>query len=289
MALTTQDRISGCLLAGALGDSIGAKFENETSHAYSIPDDLRVTDDTQLTIATCEAIVGFGSVDPESIANRMTDWFRERRITGIGASTLKSFIELNVGGHWAMSGATGERSAGNGAAMRISPLAFLLDPDDENDRRTIRDVCRITHRNDEAYLGALSIVYAIAGGKMERGLIGDLIGKLPDSRMRDRFIEIDDKKLDARSLATKYLPSGYVVDSVPFSILAAVESDGLFPTIQMIIECGGDTDTTSSMCGNMIGAARGCEVVPTELAEKIDAYELIVSVSAQLAHAVAGL
>ena len=91
----------------------------------------------------------------------MTDWFRKRRISGIGASTQKSLTELNAGGHWASVGTSGERSAGNGAAMRISPLAFFLDPNIQTDRTTIRDVCRITHRNDEAYLGALAIVYSI--------------------------------------------------------------------------------------------------------------------------------
>ena len=45
----------------------------------------------------------------------------------------------------------------DGAAMRLAPLAFVLDSDRDDDRRTIRDVCRITHRNDEAYVGGLAI------------------------------------------------------------------------------------------------------------------------------------
>lgn len=98
------------------------RFENQTSPQFVISSELRVTDDTQLTIATCESIIASSCVDPESVAVRMTDWFRDRRISGIGASTLKSLTELNAGGHWAMVGATGERSAGNGAAMRISPF-----------------------------------------------------------------------------------------------------------------------------------------------------------------------
>lgn len=52
-------------------------------------------------------------------------------------------------------------SAGNGAAMRIAPLAFHVDPALAQDRQVIRDVCRITHHNDEAYVGALAIVGAV--------------------------------------------------------------------------------------------------------------------------------
>ena len=45
--------------------------------------------------------------------------------------------------------------------MRIAPLAFFCDPSDETARRTIRDVARITHHHEEAYVGALAVVVAI--------------------------------------------------------------------------------------------------------------------------------
>ena len=77
MRLTLHDRISGSLFAGALGDSIGARYENQTSPQFVISSELRVTDDTQLTIATCESIIASSCVDPESVAVRMTDWCLE--------------------------------------------------------------------------------------------------------------------------------------------------------------------------------------------------------------------
>lgn len=279
---TTHDRIFGCLLAGAVGDSIGARFENQTSPVFAVPEYLRVTDDTQLTLATSEAIIQQKGVEAEAIANRMADWFRHRRISGIGSSTLKALTELAAGGHWAMVGASGERSAGNGAAMRIAPLAFFLDPDSEMDRRTVRDVSRITHRNDEAYLGALAIVRAMRAQQLVRGLITELIEKLPDCRVRDRFVEIDRDGLDVKELAGRYKPSGYVVDSVLFAILAAIEAEDFMGTVQKIVECGGDTDTTASMCGQLIGSHRGQEIVPTEIAVKLNEYEAIVDAAEKL-------
>ena len=280
--LEVDDRSVGCLLAGALGDSIGAYFENQTTPQFSVPDDLRVTDDTQLTIATCESIITSSNVDPESVASRMTDWFRDRRVSGVGASTLKSLTELNVGGHWAMVGATGERSAGNGAAMRIAPLAFFLDPTIASDRTTIRDVCRITHRNDEAYLGALAILHTIARCRLDYQLIEYLIDQLPDSRVRDRFIEIKTENLTAVQLASRHKPSGYVVDSVPLSILCAMESDSVLGSIKSIVEFGGDTDTVASMFGHVFGAIHGTESLPMEIVKKINEYRLISQTAAEL-------
>ena len=280
--MTVRNSIVGCLLAGALGDSVGAYCENQPNPQFKLDINLRVTDDTQLTIATCESIIRSSSVEPESIAQRMTDWFRERRITGIGASTLKSLTELNAGGHWATVGATGERSAGNGAAMRIAPLAFFLDPCDDWDRTTIRDVCRITHRNDEAYLGALAILYSINRNQLDHELVEYLIDKLPDSRIRDRFVEVDTQKLTTAKLASRYKPSGYVVDSVPVAILSAIESDNLLNTIKSIVEFGGDTDTIASMFGHIFGAIHGTESLPMDIVEKIDEFELVLRTAAQL-------
>lgn len=280
------DRIAGCLVGGALGDAIGGAFENQKSPRFGIPRDLRISDDTQLTMATCESIIEQSCVEPAAIAERMAAWYRERRISGIGGSTLKALTELAAGGHWAMVGATGERSAGNGAAMRIAPLAFVLDPNDDLDRRTIRDVARITHRNDEAYLGALSMVYAIRERTLDRSLLATLIAKLPDSQMRDRFVEIENLGLAPRSLAEKFPPTGFVVDSVPFAVLAAIQSNDLMDSIQMIVECGGDTDTTCSMYGNLFGAMHGVGSIPSDIAESIDEYDALFELAQALSHVV---
>ncbi len=286
--LTLCDRITGCLFAGALGDSAGAFFENQTEPQFTVPTDLRITDDTQLTIATCESIIASSKVDPESIAAQMTDWFRCRRISGIGASTLKSLTELDAGGHWAMVGAVGERSAGNGAAMRIAPLAFFVDPTSDSDRTTIRDVCRITHRNDEAYLGALAILYSIHRNKLDRELIEYLIDQLPDSRIRDRLDEIKTDGLTTSQLVQRYKPSGYVVDSVPLSILSAIESESLVDSIKSIVEFGGDTDTIASMLGHVFGAIHGTTCLPMEIIEQIDQYKLISQTAAGLCRTAKG-
>jgi len=252
-----QDRIAACLLAGALGDAIGSNFEgNRRTTNWAIPSELRVTDDTQLTIATCESIIECGSVNPESIASSFTRWFRDRRISGIGSSTLKSLTELDAGGHWAMVGSSGERAAGNGAAMRIAPLAFFLDPDLETERRTIRDTCRITHRNDEAYIGALAILrsirHVIAGNPLNAQSLAILVESIPDSRVRDRLIEVHDSSLSVAEYASRFASSGYVVDSVPLAVLAATQSANMLETIGQIVQCGGDVDTISSMYGQIL-------------------------------------
>jgi ADP-ribosyl-[dinitrogen reductase] hydrolase len=151
-----KDRLKGCLVGGAVGDSVGSYYEGQNEVAFVDFDTLNgITDDTQLTIATCESIIEAKRVSPESISKKFLECFNRRMLTGLGSSTLKALRDLQAGAHWGLSGRSGEYAAGNGAAMRIAPLAFLLNISEE--RMLIRDICNITHKNDEAYVGCLSI------------------------------------------------------------------------------------------------------------------------------------
>src|SRR5690606_19496030 len=153
--------------------------------------------------------------------------------------------------HWVLSGARGERAAGNGAAMRIAPLAFFLDPTEMADRRVLRDVCRITHQHDEAYVGGLAVVLAIR--QIARGVwhpaevLERLPEHLPDSRVRDRILEVltCDARADPVGIAERFGCSGYVVDTVPLTVTAA-QSALSVPFEELIVRvvmAGGDTDT----------------------------------------------
>src|SRR5215510_1565189 len=174
----SPDRVFACILGGAIGDGWGRPFEGRPRPAQlNIPDKLFVSDDTQMTLATCEAVVETGNVDPERIAARFVAWFRARKISGMGSSTLKALRDLDFGAHWALSGAKGERAAGNGTAMRVAPLAFLLDLRSDEKRRGLRDVCRITHHHDEAYVGGLAVATAVRLVSQPNFTPADLLGE----------------------------------------------------------------------------------------------------------------
>ncbi|MGV8094664.1 MAG: ADP-ribosylglycohydrolase family protein [Mangrovibacterium sp.] len=281
--MNLNDRLKGCLIYGAIGDSIGGKYEGEDSD-LTIDFDFSwsISDDTQLTLATCEAIFDSGKINPAKVAARFLDWYNRRKLTGLGSSTLKALRELQIGGHWALVGRSGEYAAGNGAAMRIAPLAFKR----QIDRQTIKDICMITHKNDEAYTGALAIYYSIVNaingnwvGKND--LIDIIIDELPDTKVRDRLIELSNLKgLTITEIGQRYNPSGYVVDSVPVSIFAAqkISQISIKEIFTELIRIGGDTDTTCSMTGQIIGTLIGENEMPGEWIEKfnnLDIKELI--------------
>jgi ADP-ribosylglycohydrolase len=185
--------------------------------------------------------------------------------------------DLAAGTHWALAGARGEFSAGNGAAMRIAPLAFVLNPADPDDRITIRDVCRITHHNDEAYVGALAVMLAIraaiSGTYIERArLLGSIAGELPDSSVRDRILQFLELRIPPSEVAQRFGASGHVVDSVPLALYCAHDINGveLDVVLARTISIGGDTDTIASITGQIAGAVVGLEGVPQGLLADVD-------------------
>lgn len=267
--MNLQERLNGCLVCGAIGDSIGGFYEGtDSNEAINFDFVWSISDDTQLTLATCEAIYNSQKVSPEKVAANFLNWYNQKKLTGLGASTLKALRELQVGGHWALVGRSGEYAAGNGAAMRIAPLAFK----ETIELLTIKDICTITHKNDEAYIGALAIYYSIRNSIKEQwigenDLISQIIPYLPDTRVRDRLIEFENQKESSIfELGQKFKPSGYVVDSVPIAIFAAqkINQQDYKTIITELIQIGGDTDTTCSMAGQIIGALKGIDVVPKE-------------------------
>ena len=294
-SLRLHDRARGCIIGGTLGDAMGGPFEGQPGpirfqqHAA-----WSISDDSQLTLATCESIIEAGKVSAEHVAQRFVHWYRARRITGMGSSTLKALRDLDAGSHWALAGAKGEMSAGNGAAMRIAPLAFHLNPEHDQDRQLIRDIARITHHNEEAYAGALVMVTAIRsvtfGQSAPIDILQTALRYLPDSRVRDRIVQLSALSGDSiAAIATKFGSSAYVVDSVPLALFAArlIEHYPFDELLRMVIEAGGDTDTNASMTGQIAGAWIGAANIPRTMIELLPETTYIQRVAHQFAGTVA--
>ncbi|HEY7370769.1 MAG TPA: ADP-ribosylglycohydrolase family protein [Polyangia bacterium] len=295
MSVSLADRVQGMVLGGAIGDGWGRPYEGAITDRYPPPLELVTTDDTQLTLATCEAVAAAGTVDPAAIAARFLAWFREGRLRGLGSSTTKALRDLAAGAHWALAGAKGERAAGNGAAMRIAPLAFMVDPTEAAGRQLLRDVSRITHHHDEAYAGALAVSVAVrlasrSGYPMAR-LLEDVAAALPDSQVRDRIARYagfgDD--VDPRRIGETWGASGFVADSVPLALFAARAIGGrsFFQVIGGAVSAGGDTDTIGSIAGQVAGAAVGVSGLPDDLLERLLDREEIAAIARQFAGAIA--
>lgn len=277
-----HDRFEASIISGAIGDSWGSSYENEIlvddSEIYYLGKKdskfrrWQITDDTQLTLATCE-VLSNKEFNPEKLIDKFIEYYRSKKLIGLGSSTLKAIIDKEAGLHWTQAGRTGDYAAGNGTAMRIAPFAFFQNITREN----IFDACKITHKNDEAFAGTLAVylsIKAILSSEWNgiNNLFDIIIPELPDTNVRDRLIDINnyDSTVTISEIA-KLGNNGYVVNSVPFAIFCSTKiiDLGLEKMFQEIINSGGDTDTNASIAGQIAGALIGTDNIPEQLLIKL--------------------
>lgn len=292
------DQFAGCILGGAIGDAYGGQFEfaeklkpSENLFVWGEQKEERryfFSDDTQLTLATLEAILESGKIDPEAIANKFVYFYETGKLSGLGSATLQAIQGIRNGGHWYLAGKKGEQAAGNGSAMRIAPLAFAMK---EVDRQLVRDISRITHHNEEAYVGSLAIVLGIQSILKNTldsfdNFLKEISRQLPDSLVRDRILTFSELSptTTISTLAAEFGNSGYVVESVPLALFAFVKSQkiGFEQAILEIIDTGGDTDTNASIMGQLAGSALGLSNLPPQMLTQIKSLDGYAEIQAGL-------
>lgn len=272
------ERLQAVLLAGAAGDGMGGVYEGQPLDPERPlpPPPWRFSDDTRLTFATCRGIARSNPIDPALVAEGYLEEFRTG-LPGIGSSTLKAMRDLAAGQHWALAGAQGEYAAGNGAAMRIAPLAFFGDAADAAFARLVRDIASITHRNDEAITGALAIVKAmqsVAAARSGREVLTLLVEGLPDTALSDSLAALIELPSHATAVdaARRTGASGRTAQSVALALFIGCSGSSIEGAIHDAVRCGGDTDTIASLAAQLRAAA-GAEL-PSEWLRHLPADEV---------------
>jgi ADP-ribosylglycohydrolase len=91
MNTSLKDKLLGCITGGAIVDAVGSYYETITDVTSVNLDVLSgITDDTQLTLATCESILEIGAVLPENIAKHFLRWYNSGRLIGLRSSPLSA-------------------------------------------------------------------------------------------------------------------------------------------------------------------------------------------------------
>lgn len=177
-----RSKFRGCLLGALFGDALGAEFENVYEHA-PVPlceferfskDELsklqirpkkqfRFTDDSSMTMALCRSLLAEKSFNINHLARQFTETYFREPARGYGGSVRTVFYRLQTE-HLrdvtlpAREQFDGSGSYGNGAAMRVSPLALFY----HNDLGKLKEVSSLGH---ETGIPLVSVSSGHQGGK----------------------------------------------------------------------------------------------------------------------------
>lgn len=262
----SEDRARGALLGTFVGDALGMPYEGRGPRA--IPASLEMvdarlgpgtyTDDTQMMIALAESLLRCDVVDPDDLAGAFRAHYDPSR--GYGAGTTRVF-ELWQQGESVDDAARrvfgGQGSLGNGAAMRVAPVAVRFAGGDNGLLATQASrSARVTHAHPVGIDGAVVQAAAVAAALADEDPLAAAIGAARTRELREALLELRDSAPLGGPAASS------AEASVPLAIAAACGATTFEEAVTQAIRAGGDTDTTGAMAGAIAGARFGAAAIP---------------------------
>lgn len=233
------------MIGAIVGDIIGSVHEFTATKVMDFPlltAESRFTDDTVLTIAVADCILGDGNY-----VDKLQEYTNAypKRIYGT------SFL------HWVRAGSREPyNSWGNGSAMRVSPVGFAFS-DTKSVLHEAKCSAEVTHNHSEGIKGAqataLSVFMAREGSSKD-----EIMQTIEATFGYDLSHSIDEIRPDYRFNES-------CQGTVPEAIIAFFESNDFESAIRLSISLGGDADTLACITGAIADPFYGG--VPNEIAE----------------------
>lgn len=246
-----------CIYGLAVGDARGVPYEFRPRGTFKCTDmigygthgqpDGTWSDDTSMTLATCDSIRELGHIDTADMRDKFVGWIArdEYTIDGVfdyGGTTARA---LHTG-----KGGSGERDNGNGSLMRIAPLAFTDATNNE-----IREVSAITHAHRTSTESCVTFIELLRSA---------MDGALPSWALHLKGMPEQEIK-----------SGGFVRDTLKAATWCFVNTSSYEDCVLAAVNLGDDTDTTAAVAGALAGTAYGIDAIPQEWIDTLRGKELI--------------
>lgn len=233
------------MLGAIIGDIIGSTYESHAVKTTDFPlftEESHFTDDSVMTIAVARAIL-----DNSGYGESMKHLGRRYPMAGYGLSFF----------HWICAPEiVPYNSWGNGSAMRVSPVGFAFETEEDVLREAARSA-EVSHNHPEGIKGAQATALAIflaRKGSDKESIRGEI------SR---RFGYDLNRTVD--EIRPEYSFDVSCQGSVPESIIAFLDSHNFESAVRNAVSLGGDSDTMACISGGIAEAFY--REIPSAIAE----------------------
>ena len=269
-------RAEAAYLGLALGDALGATVEfltpREISYQYGVHREIcgggwlgikpgQVTDDTTMSLALGNAIVADGGkVNALSCARAFDAWMHGKPVD-IGNTVRRNLLAFRRSGN--PVALESEHDAGNGAAMRVLPVAFAtLALDEPEVRLAVRAQAHVTHHNPVSDAACEFIALAV-----QDFLRGEPLRNVYRRRIQPLITEYPEFAFRRRRREN---PSGWIVETMQTVFQSLLETGDFESCLVEVTNRGGDADTTGAIAGMLAAALYGPESIPARWRKALD-------------------
>lgn len=244
------------VIGAIVGDIVGSIYEFNNHRSKEFPlfsEGCSVTDDSIMTLAVAKALMDSGG----------------GKLSPLSAATVKSMQE--VGQPYPDCGYGGRfmdwmynddphpyNSFGNGAAMRVSPVAYVAE-DLRVVKRLPEQVTAVTHNHPEGIKGAEATAVATWMALHDYAK-DEIIAEM------ERYYNLD---FSLDEIRPTYQFNETCQNTVPQAIVCFKEAVDFEDTLRNAISIGGDSDTLAAIACAIAGAFYG---VPREIEMKAKSY-----------------
>ncbi|NJL93344.1 MAG: ADP-ribosylglycohydrolase family protein [Anaerolineae bacterium] len=279
----SQTQASALLLGLALGDALGypVEFLNwevivarfGPQGILEPPDPALYTDDTQMTLATAEALIKVGHLELEyfmtALGNAYLDWlFHPQNNRAPGNTCIRGLQKYAANRDWRNSGLV--NSKGCGSAMRVAPLGYFFQHDADRLRAFSLASGLITHRHPAAQAASVAAAYLAKlalDGLHPREWLNPTLA----------FVQGMSEEFDAalyrlghvegwvdRRAALGHIGQGWTGEEAVAMALYCVRQhpDDYPATVRLAANLTGDSDSVASIAGGLSAARLGLEAIP---------------------------
>lgn len=265
-------RARAALLGSAVGDALGATTE------FMKPEQIRerfgvhrevvgggwlnlppggVTDDTEMSLCVARAIAANGGWNLVGIADRFARWL-EGNPVDVGATCRRGIGDYRAKRQ--LETPPNQWDAGNGAAMRMAPVALYTLGDEERLGLLAVEQARLTHNHP------LSDAACIAVGRMiHLAVLG-----APARDLRTAADELAAVHPEFRFDGYDGRATAYVADTLRTVLDAFFSTNGFEECLVKTVNRGDDADTTGAIAGAIAGARYGLEAIPDRWIRALD-------------------
>ncbi len=267
-----EERAKAAFLGLALGDALGATTEfllpGEIRYKYKLHNKIigggwlnlkpgQVTDDTQMSLCIARAIDEAGGWDRLRIMELFAQWLKTRPVD-VGATCRRSISRYIIKGE--VGKEYSDWDAGNGAVMRMVPVALFALGDDALLRSLAVDQARLTHHNHLSDAGCIAV-----GRLVQQAMLG---ADRPALHRIVRELISDYPKFQC--LRYRGGASAYVVETLQTVFHYFFGTAHFEECLVGVVNQGGDADTTGAIAGMIAGAFYGLEALPKKWLKKLD-------------------
>lgn len=283
-----KERVNVMILAGALGDALGAPHEfiyqkkdydgnlNKRIHyrpnRWQLPKASAIgqtTDDTEMTLCLWRSLVQNLSYDKITTIKHYLEWANDPGTWAMGRNTRALFKGVKTVKGYAsrfskLPNNESEVSQSNGSLMRCSPLALygVLFPDEwRNAVQIDNDLTNPNPTNrwvNKIYVKALIMALKGKSKKAIKRAVKNQIDRSESAIIRQRFnIICIGTPLVIKKFLKERSTKGWCVNGLTAALWGLFNFDNYKDAIDEIIKAEGDTDTNACIAGCLLGAYYG--------------------------------